>query len=208
MQNLFSRIRVAILLLFLSLLPIEFASAHHVLGRPSYGLNEDSNTPPGIQGESQIGDYYITYMVYPAFPKPKEPGRINVYIKHKKTDVSFQGRVTFLTWNDSWLSFFDLDNEVIKLGVQSNDDNVYRQKYIYHENGSYIVRANFQASGHTHILDIPLRVGPPSSFGPIGMIVGLLVVILLLVTLVYRRRSMSGKIRQAHDQVSDNECKS
>ena len=41
--------------------------AHHVLGRPSYSLNEDSTTPPSMQVETQIGDYYITYMVFPAF---------------------------------------------------------------------------------------------------------------------------------------------
>ena len=55
------------------------AYAHHVLGRPSYSLNEDSNTPPSMQIETRIGNYFVTYMVYPAFPKPGEPGRINLY---------------------------------------------------------------------------------------------------------------------------------
>jgi len=44
------------------------AQAHHVIGRPAYNLNEDSNTPPSIQMETQIGDYFVTYMVFPAFP--------------------------------------------------------------------------------------------------------------------------------------------
>ncbi len=42
------------------LLPADFAAAHHVLGRPAYSLNEDSNTPPAMQAEIQIGDYLVT----------------------------------------------------------------------------------------------------------------------------------------------------
>lgn len=53
--------------------------AHHVLGRPAYSLNEDSTTPPSMQIETQIGSYYVTYMVFPAFPSPNQPGRVNVY---------------------------------------------------------------------------------------------------------------------------------
>lgn len=48
------------------------AYAHHVLGRPAYSLNEDSNTPPSMQVETQIGDYLVNMMVFPAFPKPGE----------------------------------------------------------------------------------------------------------------------------------------
>jgi len=44
-------------------LPVQ---AHHVLGRPSYSLSEDSTTPPSMQVETQIGDYYVTYMAFPA----------------------------------------------------------------------------------------------------------------------------------------------
>mgnify|MGYP000645520899 CR=1 FL=1 len=52
-------------------------SAHHVLGRPAYSLNEDSNTPPSMQVEPQIRAYYLTYMVLPAFRKPRDHARIN-----------------------------------------------------------------------------------------------------------------------------------
>lgn len=69
--------------------------AHHVLGRPSYSLGEDSNTPPSMQVETQIGEYYITYMVFPAFPKPKQPGRINLYASRIDNGKSFPGNVTF-----------------------------------------------------------------------------------------------------------------
>ncbi|MAF50443.1 MAG: hypothetical protein CMM10_19480 [Rhodospirillaceae bacterium] len=178
------------------------AAAHHVLGRPAYSLNEDSNTPPSLQGESIIGDYYVTYMIYPAFPKPNQPGRISLYIKHQKTNQSYQGKVSFLTRNDGWLSLIGLDNQVEKLGVQPNDGNVYRQAYVYHGNGNYMVSASFQAGGQSHVIDLPLRVGPPSSFGPIGWVVGLLVVILFIVNVIHRRRAMSGKIRQAHDRTT------
>ena len=46
----------ALLTATLWLLPLDFAAAHHVLGRPAYSLSEDSNTPPSTQAELQIGD--------------------------------------------------------------------------------------------------------------------------------------------------------
>ena len=64
----------------------EAVMVHHVLVRAAYALGEDSNTPPSLQGESLIGDYCVTYMIYPAFPKPNEPGRTNLYIKHSDTN--------------------------------------------------------------------------------------------------------------------------
>ena len=63
----------------------DFAVAHHVLGRPSYSLGEDSNTPSSLQAETQIGDYFVTYMVFPAFPKPERPGRISLSFAHSTT---------------------------------------------------------------------------------------------------------------------------
>ena len=61
------------LLTILMLCVAQSASAHHVLGRPAYSLSEDSNTPPSLAIETQIGDFFVTYMVFPAFPRAEEP---------------------------------------------------------------------------------------------------------------------------------------
>ncbi len=66
-----SALGLALLVPALWLSVVDFAIAHHVLGRPNYSLNEDSNTPPSMQGEVQIGDYFVTYMAFPAFPRPR-----------------------------------------------------------------------------------------------------------------------------------------
>jgi hypothetical protein len=50
------------------------------------------------------------------------------------------------------------------------------------------------------VIDFPLRVGPPPIIGPIGIAVGLLVIVLLSVTLIQRRRTMTGKIRSARER--------
>jgi len=72
---------LGLILLFITSLPVS-TQAHHVLGRPAYSLNEDSNTPPSMNIETQIGDYLVTAMVYPAFPRAGESGRINLYAVH------------------------------------------------------------------------------------------------------------------------------
>jgi len=99
------KISCATLVTVLSLLAVDIAGAHHVLGRPSYSLNEDSNTPSAMQAEVQIGDFIVTYMVFPAFPRPHQQGRVNLYVKNKRSGAPFQGKVTFKMRDNSWLAW-------------------------------------------------------------------------------------------------------
>ncbi len=179
---------------------VDFAAAHHVLGRPAYSLNEDSNTPPSMQAETRIGDYLVTYMVFPAFPEPGKPGRINIYASRLDNGAPFQGKVTFKVRPDpwySWLSKLGMGGEWKTLGQQPPDDNVFRQGYEFHNAGDYIVAAEFQADGEPYVLEFPLRIGPPPAVGPLGFIFGLGLVMFLIISVVQRRRSMTGKIRGA-----------
>ncbi len=178
------------------------AAAHHVLGRPAYALNEDSNTPPHMQAEALIGEYLVTYMVYPAFPKPGEPGRISFYATHVKDAKPYQGRVSFKAHAATWLTGLGFAGESVALGTQPADDNVYRQGYHFHHAGNYIITAEFQAGGEPHVLEFPLRIGAPPAIGPLGIIVGLLIIVLVTVSVIQRRRSLTGKIRAAHTRKS------
>ncbi len=146
------------------LVMVQATAAHHILGRPAYGLNEDSNTPSSIQGEALVDDYIITFMVFPAFPKPGEPGRIHLYVKPVDGGTPFQGKVAFTLQKDSpipWLT----GGDPVRLGVQPVDDNVFRQGFKAHEAGDYLVNARFEANGKPYHIDFPLRIGaPPLAF--------------------------------------------
>ncbi len=178
---------------------VDFAVAHHVLGRPNYSLNEDSNTPPSMQGEVQIGDYFVTYMAFPAFPRPESRGRINLYVARIDDGTPFQGEVTFKVRKNAWFSWLGIDNNKEKLGLQPPDDNVFRQGFLFHEAGDYIISAEFQAGGEPYTIEFPLRIGEPTPVGPIGIVVGLLLIVLVTVSVIQRRRAMTGKIRGAHE---------
>jgi hypothetical protein len=177
----------------------DFAVAHHVLGRPSYSLGEDSNTPSSLQAEARVGDYFVTYMIFPAFPKPESPGRINLYVTSVDDGALYQGEVAFTLLDDSWLSWIGRGSAPEQIGVQSLDDGVFRQSFNFHRAGDFILSASFDVNGEPHGIDFPLRVGPPPVVGPIGIAVGLLVIVLLSVTLIQRRRAMTGKIRGSHE---------
>lgn len=170
------------------------AFAHHVLGRPAYSLNEDSNTPPSMQVETQIGNYFVTYMVYPAFPRAGESGRINLYATHMDSGEPFRGEVTFTVRDDTW--FGGSEPEV--LGVQPQDDNVFRQGFVFSNDGSYIIRATFQADGEPYTVDFPLRIGQPSPVGPITLAVVALLIVLIAANLFQRKRLQRDRIRTAH----------
>jgi len=171
--------------------------AHHVLGRPAYSLNEDSNTPPSMQVETQIGDYFVTYMVFPAFPKAGERGRVNLYATHIDNGNAYNGEVTFKVRDD--VLFGNSNPET--LGSQLPDDSVFRQGFEFSNDGDYIITAEFTDGGEPYIIDFPLRIGPPSSVGPIGLAVGVIVIILFGVNLVQRKRLLTSKLRNAHEEM-------
>ncbi len=159
------------------------SEAHHVLGRPSYSLSADSNTPPSMQVETQIGDYFVTFMAFPAFPKPNEPGRVNLYASRIDDGTPFQGEVVFKVRDDS---LFSHQQEV--LGKQPVDDNVFRQGFLFKEAGDYIVTAEFYADGEPYIIDFPLQIGESLSVGPLGITVGVILFTLVSINIINRKR--------------------
>jgi len=183
----------SLILVLVLLLVMPAAQAHHVLGRPAYSLNEDSNTPPSMQMETQIGDYYVTYMIFPAFPRPNKPGRINLYAKRIDNNHPFTGNITFKVRDDSW---FHKNEET--LGVQQPVDNVFRQNFEFLQKGDYIISATFQAGGEPYIVDFPMRIGKPAVIGPLGIAITVIVSALVSVNLIQRKRLLRERIRSAH----------
>jgi len=177
------------------------AAAHHVLGRPAYSLNEDSNTPPSMQVETQIGSYFITYMVYPAFPRPGERGRVNVYASRIDNGQSYEGEISFTVKNDVLIG--DENKEV--LGTQNIDGGVYRQGFVFKENGGYIITASFEADGEPYTIDFPLQVGDGSGMTPVLIALAVIVFALISVNVLQRRRIMREKIRSARNNESQPE---
>jgi hypothetical protein len=187
--------KVLLLLLISSSLLAINASAHHVLGRPAYSLNEDSNTPPSMQVETQIGDFSINYMVFPAFPKAGERGRINLYASNLDTGESFTGTVRFKVRDDSW---FASEEEV--LGSQQPDDFVFRQGFVFSQDGDYIITAEFESGGEPYVIDFPLRVGELTAIGPLGIAVAVILLSLVGVSVLQRRKKLGSRVRKAKQE--------
>lgn len=167
------------------------AEAHHVLGRPSYSLGEDSNTPPSLQVETQVGDFYITYMAFPAFPRANEQGRVNLYASRIDNGTPYTGKVTFKVRDDSW---FSRSEET--LGVQEIDDSVYRQGFLFSKDGDYIITAEFESGGEPYLIDFPLRIGEPAPIGPIGLTLGVLLALLVTVNVMQRKKRFRLKAQR------------
>ncbi|MBF0447604.1 MAG: hypothetical protein HQL67_05330 [Magnetococcales bacterium] len=158
--------------------------AHHVLGRPAYSLNEDSNTPPALQVESQLGDYFITMMIFPAFPKPGVPARVNLYATHLDSGLPYLGEVTFTIRDDVLYGKTHSDH----LGQQKPDDNIFRQGFVVPSDGSYIITATFDADNAPYIIDFPIIIGDVSQADPILYSSGILLLIVGGLALRRKRR--------------------
>ena len=176
---------------FLALLLIsQTAAAHHVLGRPAYSLNEDSNTPSSIEVEGEVGDFLVKLMAYPAFPRPGETGRLNFFARHSKTGQPFTGTVRFNIKEDSWFK-----STITPLGAPLADDHVFRHTFKLGKDGDYLVTAQFEHGGQTHDVELPLQVGGRWPVGPVGGGVALLALILLVGSLVNRQRLLRAKVQ-------------
>ncbi|NOY65857.1 MAG: hypothetical protein GXP13_00425 [Gammaproteobacteria bacterium] len=185
-----------LLILLMSIVTVN-ALAHHVLGRPAYSLSSDSNTPPSMQVETQIGEFFVTYMVFPAFPQPGQQGRLNLYATHRDTGKPFDGQVAFEIRDDKW---FGGHKET--LGVQKIDDGVYRQGFLVSNAGEYLVRAQFVSGGEPYTIDFPLKIGQVSGVGPVAIALIFIVSVLIIVSVVQRKRLLRGKIQAAHRDTS------
>ncbi len=168
------------------------AVSHHVLGRPAYSLNEDSNTPPSMNIETQIGNYFVTAMVFPAFPKPNEAGRVHFYATHLDSGEPLNTDVIFRVKDNGWFS-----NHEEKLGAQVLDDSVYRQGFIFQQQGDYIITAEFVADNQPYTIDFPMTVGNPAPVGPLGIAITIIVFILMAVSIVQRKRLIRARIQNA-----------
>ena len=173
------------------------SSAHHVLGRPAYSLNEDSNTPPSLAVETQIGDYFITYMVFPAFPRGNEPGRLNLYIQGIDEGRYFTGDVEFTVIDDGFFS-----DRIEPIGIQQIDDGVYRQGFVFSEEGQYLIRAHFDDGDIPYDIDFPLQVGEPSALKPIAIAAIALFIILFGANLIVGRKTQIAKFRMHNRKTS------
>jgi hypothetical protein len=191
------------ILIAIGAVSMDSAQAHHVLGRPAYNLGIDSNTPSSQQAELQIGDYMVTYMVFPAFPQPGTPGRISLYVKRLDNDDTFDGKVSFMIRDDVMVPALQNVREEL-VGIQVLDHNkVYRQSFQFSETGDYIVSARFDAGGEPYIIDFPLRVGDVSPISPLVIAGGVVLIVLVVVSVTQRRRAMTGKIRGERDGPDD-----
>jgi hypothetical protein len=146
-----------------------------------------------MQVETRIGEYFVTYMVYPAFPRPNVVGRINLYATTIDGNETFDGKVTFEISDDN---YFSSSSEVI--GVQTIDENVYRQRFVVKEAGNYIITAKFTANGEPYIIDFPLRIGAPARFTLPMIIVSIIVTILIMVSVIQRRKIQQMRIRDTN----------
>ena len=193
------KLKDIIIVAMLSFLYMNVVYAHHVLGRPAYSLGADSNTPPSMQVETQIGEYYVTYMAFPAFPKPNQRGRVNLYASRIDNGKTFNGDVVFKVRDDSW---FSSKEEV--LGTQKIDDGVYRQGFIFTKAGAYIITAEFSSGGEPYIIDFPLQIGEPDSIGVLGITVAILIFAIVGVNITQRRRLQRIKTKQHHSDSSED----
>lgn len=184
------KIRLLLLLILVQVCIMPPAFAHHVLGRPSYSLSEDSNTPPSMQVETQIGKFFVTYMVFPAFPRANEPGRVNLYASRIDSGKPYAGQVSFSVKDDSW---FSSDEEA--LGIQPIDDGVFRQGFQFNKDGDYIITARFEADGEPYAIDFPLTIGDTSSSTPITVSVIIIVLFLAGINIIKRKQLLRSKIR-------------
>ena len=124
------------------------------------------------------------------------------------TGETYTGDMTFSVKRDpwylmKWISAEWFSTEAELLGLQKIDDGVFRQGFIFEEDGDYTILAEFSEGEHTHIMNFPLRVGVPPLIGSTAYIVGIVIVVLLVLSMVKRKRLQLERIRRHHSENID-----
>ena len=185
-------------LLVAMLCAIQPALAHHILGRPSYGLDADTTETSSIELDSEIGDYNATFMLYPSLPEPGDHGRINLFIAHVPGAADPDGPIAFSIRRDGWLASIGIRRGEREIGRQVPDDRVYRQAMTIPEEGHYVIVADFRAGGKPYQFSFPVQIGEPPVAGPAEIGAVAVVLALLVSSVAMRRRVMTGKLRSNH----------
>ena len=100
-----------------------------------------------------------------------------------------------------WLDWFG-DGLQEPLGTQQIDDGVYRQGFIFSDEGSYLISAHFEYGGEPYDIDFPMTVGRASSAGTVGAAMGLLAAIILGANFWQRRKLQRAKMLSAARRVA------
>lgn len=157
--------------------------AHHVIGAPKFILNEDSDSPVGMQIEMQVGDYLINSMLVPAFPKIEEPAKFNVFVTYLSDGSPMQSDIKFSIIEKNWMG--EEYNEE-NLGVQLSDNGLFRQDVVIKREGKYLIRAHFKQNNIPYTIDFPVQVGEGTPFLPL-LIALFIIVGLMLGIFIFKR---------------------
>lgn len=177
------------------------ASAHHVLGRPAYSVNDDGRTPPSMQVETQIGKYFVTIMAFPAFPRPGELARVKLYATRLSNGEAFVGKVAFSVRDDVWLPWLAEKPEPIGTQMPNEDDKIFTQGFVANRPGDYIVTATYESDGEPYIIDLPMRIGEVTSVAPIVLAGG--GIFLVLGAVAYHKRARRRASRRENSTKGD-----
>ena len=186
---------LADMMLVAALLASGSAYAHHVLGRPSYGLDADTTDTSSIELDAEIGHYNATFMLFPSLPEPGDHGRINMFVSHIPGSPDPDGPITFSMRRSGWLSSLGLAGAEREIGQQVPDDRVYRQSMTIPEEGEYLILARFTAGGEPYEFSFPVQIGEPPPAGPAEIGAVVVIVALIVASVAMRRRVMTGKLR-------------
>jgi uncharacterized integral membrane protein len=77
---------------------------------------------------------------------------------------------------------------------------VYRQGFLFHEDGDFVMTAELKAATETHVSEYPLRIGDPWPLGLIGIAAAVVVVLLAAVSILQRKRLLREKLRSTRSE--------
>ena len=167
------------------------ALAHHAVGRPQYTLAQGEGGTARVEIQLQIGAYAVHYLAAPALPQPGQSGRVELALTAIADRAPYRGEVSFHVRTEGW--FGGPERRLVEpVGDESMGDvaaaGVYRQGFVFSEQGAYTIIARFASRGQPYTLEFPLQVGNSSAWPALLIAIGLVVLLLLLVRVLAARR--------------------
>ncbi len=189
-----SRAAMLVLAAALVLVPVDPASAHHILGLPHYSYKENYPQRPTLEYPATTGPYEVLLTSYPGVPVPGEPANLALYIKNVETDTVYTETITVRVLQTSTFG----DNVLIMPPTTRTPfDNEYKYYVTMPEDGEYIVELSMPVEGRVEVIPFLIVAGHPTAMGSMVLAVSVGVVVLFVAVRAFqkkrerRRRSLS-----------------
>jgi len=173
--------------LITTLVFVNSASGHHILGLPHYSYKENYPQRPTLEYPAKTGPFDVLLTSYPGIPVPGEPANLAFYIKNRETKKVYARPVTIRILQTSTFG----DNTVVMPPTERPPfDNEHKFQFSFPVDGEYIIELSMAVEGRTEVIPFLMIAGESNASASYILVVSFMLVIgFIVIRAIQKKRA-------------------